>query len=101
VRADQGCSRARRKQKFIQTIAWRMIMTREAQTVESGQDVAAQPQKETTQRIRIEQHSVVGMLWFAGWLFSIGILQLPLLKPFWASSSGPIIWGTRLTSILP
>jgi hypothetical protein len=63
--------------------------------------LAAQPQKETMQRIRIEQHSVVGMLWFAGWLFSIGILQLPLLKAVLGIIVWPYYLGTRLTSILP
>src|SRR5580765_7468663 len=28
------------------------------------------------QRIRIEQHSAIGLLWIAGWLFSIGYLKL-------------------------
>jgi hypothetical protein len=27
------------------------------------------------ERIRIEQHSVGGLLWVAGWLFTIGYLQ--------------------------
>src|SRR5216117_4383818 len=29
-----------------------------------------------TQRIRIEQHSAIGMLWFGAWLFTIGFLHL-------------------------
>ena len=32
------------------------------------------------QRIRIEQHGGLGLLWFAGWLFTIGYLQLSLWK---------------------
>jgi hypothetical protein len=28
------------------------------------------------ERIRIEQHSFMGSVWFAGWLFTIGFLHL-------------------------
>jgi len=33
-----------------------------------------------TQRIRIEQHSAAGLLWFGGWLFTIGFLKLTSRK---------------------
>ena len=39
-------------------------------------------------RIRIEQHSSLGMLWFAGWLFSIGFLHLP----FWKGVLALVVW---------
>ena len=28
------------------------------------------------QKIKIEQHSSIGLLWFAGWLFTLGYLDL-------------------------
>ena len=40
------------------------------------------------ERIRIEQHSAVGSLWFAGWLFTIGFLQLT----FWKGVLGILLW---------
>lgn len=40
------------------------------------------------ERIRITQHTGSGMLWFAGWLFSIGYLQLDFIKGLF----GLIIW---------
>ena len=46
---------------------------------------AAKPQP---QRIRIDQHSAMGMLWFAGWWFTIGWLKLT----FWKAVLGLVIW---------
>lgn len=40
------------------------------------------------ERIKVEQHSQFGMLWFAGWLFSIGFLNLG----FWQGLLGMLIW---------
>ncbi len=40
------------------------------------------------QRIRIEQHSAIGLLWIAGWLFSIGYLKLA----FWQGVLALFIW---------
>lgn len=42
----------------------------------------------TAERIRIEQHSATGLLWFAGWLFTIGFLKLS----FWKGLLGLVIW---------
>lgn len=39
-------------------------------------------------KIRIEQHSVGGMLWGAGWLFSIGFLHLT----FWKGLLAVVLW---------
>jgi hypothetical protein len=39
-------------------------------------------------KIRIEQHSVGGLIWFAGWLFTIGFLQLP----FWRGALALVVW---------
>jgi hypothetical protein len=41
-----------------------------------------------TERIRIEQHSFMGSLWFGGWLFTLGYLQLT----FWKGLVGLVIW---------
>ena len=41
-----------------------------------------------TERIRIEQHSFMGSLWFAGWLFTLGYLQLT----FWKGLLALVVW---------
>ena len=40
------------------------------------------------QKIQIEQHSASGLLWFAGWLFTIGYLNLT----FWKGAAALIVW---------
>lgn len=40
------------------------------------------------ERIQIEQHSASGLLWIAGWLFTIGFLQLT----FWKAVAAIIVW---------
>jgi hypothetical protein len=40
------------------------------------------------ERIKIEQHSSVGLLWVAGWLFTIGYLDLT----FWRGVLAIFIW---------
>jgi hypothetical protein len=40
------------------------------------------------QKIRIEQHSIAGCLWFAAWLFTIGYLHLQ----FWRGVFALIVW---------
>jgi hypothetical protein len=51
------------------------------------------------EKIRIEQHSSIGLLWFAGWLFTIGYLKLS----FWAGVLAIVIWpydiGASITRI--
>ena len=39
-------------------------------------------------RIRIEQHGGLGLVWFAGWLFTIGYLELG----FWKGLLGLLVW---------
>jgi hypothetical protein len=39
-------------------------------------------------KIRIEQHSIGGMLWASGWLFTIGFLQLT----FWNGVLAILVW---------
>jgi len=40
------------------------------------------------ERIQIEQHSSLGIIWFGGWLFTIGYLQLA----FWKGALGILLW---------
>ena len=40
------------------------------------------------QGINITQHSSLGLLWFIGWLFSIGFLKLG----FWKGALAFLIW---------
>jgi len=49
------------------------------------------------EKIRIEQHSVGGLIWFAGWLFTIGFLQLTF---FWKGAFGILLWPVYLGSAL-
>jgi hypothetical protein len=52
------------------------------------------------ERIRIEQHSAGGLLWFASWLFTIGFLNLT----FWQGLAALVIWpyyiGVRIATWL-
>lgn len=54
-----------------------------------------------TERIRIEQHSVAGTLWFASWLFTIGFLDLSFWRGFWAILLWPYYLGVTFSSLLP
>jgi hypothetical protein len=51
------------------------------------------------EKIRIEQHSSIGLLWAAGWLFTIGYLGLG----FWQGVLALIVWpyflGVHFTPI--
>lgn len=38
--------------------------------------------------IKVEQHSSLGVLWFIGWLFSIGFLKLG----FWKGALALLVW---------
>jgi hypothetical protein len=40
------------------------------------------------ERIKIEQHSSVGLLWIGGWLFTVGYLKLG----FWVGALALFIW---------
>lgn len=41
-----------------------------------------------TDKIRIEQHTTSGALWFAAWLFTIGFLELS----FWKGVLAVVLW---------
>jgi hypothetical protein len=53
------------------------------------------------ERIKIEQHSGIGLVWFAGWLFSIGFLHLSFWKGFLALVAWPYYLGAVLSGLLP
>jgi hypothetical protein len=40
------------------------------------------------EKIRIEQHGSIGLLWVAGWLFAVGYLKLS----FWAGVLAIVLW---------
>jgi hypothetical protein len=40
------------------------------------------------QKIRIEQHTFMGIVWFGAWLFTIGYLHLS----FWRGVLAIVIW---------
>ena len=52
------------------------------------------------QRIRIEQHSAIGMLWFGAWLFTVAFLHLS----FWKGALALLVWpyylGVALAPLL-
>lgn len=44
-------------------------------------------------KVRVEQHSSLGALWFAGWLFTIGFLKLTFGKGLLAILLWPYYLG--------
>ncbi len=51
------------------------------------------------EKIRIEQHSSVGLVWVAGWLFALGYLQLAFWKGVLAIFIWPYYLGTFFTTL--
>lgn len=56
--------------------------------------------KERSERIRIEQHGATGLLWFVGWLFSIGFLHLSFWKGLLALVIWPYYLGTTISVLV-
>ena len=48
------------------------------------------------ERIKIENHTFTGSLWFIGWLFTIGLLHLS----FWKGVLAIIVWPYYLGSFV-
>ena len=52
------------------------------------------------EKIKIEQHSLTGGVWFGAWLFTIGVLHLT----FWRGLLALVLWpyyiGTAVSSHL-
>ena len=53
------------------------------------------------ERIRVEQHSVGGLLWVGGWLFTIGFLHLTSWKGVLAMVVWPYYLGVTFGPVLP
>lgn len=49
-----------------------------------------------TEKISIEQHSISGVFWVVGWLFTVGFLHLPFWKGLLALLVWPYYLGTTL-----
>lgn len=54
--------------------------------------IVSNPSEGNMEKIKIEQHSVLGGLWCAGWLFTIGFLHLN----FWKGLLAIILWAYYL-----
>jgi hypothetical protein len=48
------------------------------------------------EKIRIEQHSASGFVWFGGWLFTIGYLHLTA----WKGALALVLWPYYLGLVL-
>lgn len=57
-------------------------------------------EKSGTEKIRIEQHTTSGALWFAAWLFTIGFLELTFWKGVLAVVLWPYYLGTTFSGLL-
>ena len=53
-----------------------------------------------TQKIRIEQHTFMGGVWIAAWLFTIGFLHLSFWKGVLAIVLWPYYLGVHFSSML-
>jgi hypothetical protein len=53
------------------------------------------------ERIRIEQHGLGALLWFAAWLFTLGLLHLSFWKGVLALVVWPFYLGARIALLLP
>jgi hypothetical protein len=62
--------------------------------------MASTVERPQTQRISIEQHSAIGLLWFGGWLFTMGVLHLSFGKAVLAVLIWPFYLGVALTPLL-
>jgi hypothetical protein len=51
------------------------------------------------EKIRIEQHSFAGTLWFGAWLFTLGLLHLNLWKGILAIVLWPFYLGASFSSL--
>lgn len=53
------------------------------------------------EKVRIEQHSMAGMFWFAAWLFTIGFLDLSFWRGVLALLLWPYYLGVALVPLVP
>ncbi|MDD5489390.1 MAG: hypothetical protein PHP25_01770 [Candidatus Moranbacteria bacterium] len=52
------------------------------------------------EKIKVENHSFTAFSWFAGWLFTIGFLHLPLGKGILAILLWPYYIGAWVSGLL-
>jgi hypothetical protein len=53
------------------------------------------------EKIRIEQHTFTGGVWFLGWLFTLGLLHLSFWKGLLALVVWPYYLGVAVSGVLP
>ena len=51
------------------------------------------------EKIKIEQHTFMGSLWLAGWLFAIGFLHLSFWRGVFAIVLWPYYLGVHLSTV--
>lgn len=51
------------------------------------------------ERIKIEQHSSLGLVWVAGWLFTLGYLDLSFWQGVLAIALWPYFLGTAFAAV--
>jgi hypothetical protein len=49
------------------------------------------------EKLKIEQHSALGLFWIAGWLFTIGFLHLGFWEGVWALFIWPYYLGSNFS----
>ena len=54
----------------------------------NGGNLKSDTLEEPMQKIKIEQHTFIGTVWFAAWLFTIGFLHLS----FWKGVLALVLW---------
>ena len=52
------------------------------------------------EKISIEQHGSTGTVWIAGWVFTLGYLQLPFWKGVLAVVAWPYYLGAAFSPLL-
>jgi hypothetical protein len=55
--------------------------------------------KEHTQKIRIEHHPFLGLVWIAAWLFTIGFLHLSFWRAVFAILLWPYYLGVHFSAL--
>lgn len=53
------------------------------------------------EKIKIEHHTLSGGIWFAGWMFTIGYLQLSFWKGVLAIAIWPYYLGAHFSGLMP
>ena len=51
------------------------------------------------EKIKVEQHTFMGSVWFAGWLFTLGFLHLAFWKGILALALWPYYLGLHFSEL--